>query len=489
MIDVLKNIIVYFLKAHVITIALLLIWIIIRKYTSIPENWDDKMIIAYDVFLFSILGFIFYLFDIESSSDFIKKTVKLQDTDSIHGLYEKYKNFSVSDEASILKDKPSKIVNMIESTYLKNNDKYTDSLNLVKIITDYAKSLGFMIILFIAIFGLFHGYVSSGPEIKSGVSFVLIAICVAGIINQLFHLRYSNKKNQIKQEGKETIYTGYHLADMLLYPFLFFRDFIYHIYCSFRDYFTNIFTRQGRKILFDKILYFIKNDNKNEKATRYALITIAICSSLIFFNFIYPPLSRFTSGIWGTYLLREPVFIEKQNVVGNLQMLYGKYLHKKRDYSYSLSSWIFIDQNNRSRNFKSKLDTTIIDFGSIPRLAYNAKDEMLRVFMKDETHRERTVYETTHFARQYWNHFLFNYEDGVMDIFINNKLVATVDYIIPFMSKDEIIIGSNDGLLGGIRDVVYTDNARNRNMIHLLYFKERWSTELHKLLHSYFLSS
>ena len=345
-----------------------------------------------------------------------------------------------------------------------------------------------MISLFFLVYLLFHVYISSPPVAKAGVAFLLIGVFAFFIVRQLFDLRYTKKENKYKI-GEIEKSSGFHIADMLLYPVLFFRDFFYYIYCLFKDTIGSIFTSEGRALLIQKIMFFLKSDSKDNTATRYAMITITICLSLIFFHVIYPPLSRFVGGIWGKHLLRDPIFIENKKVVGDLKMLYGRYRDKPRYYSYSLSSWIFIDQNNRSRNYKSNMDANIINFGSIPRLTYNARDEMLRIFMKKGTDNEIMIYETKDFSRQYWNHFFFNYDDGVMDIFINNELVASVNDIIPYLTKDEIIVGDDNGLLGGIRDVIFTDKSRNRNMIHLMYIKERWMTELHTWLHSYFLSS
>lgn len=486
MIDSLKNIIMRFIKAHLITITLLIIWILLRKYVSVPENWNDKIIVTYDILMFSIFGFIIYLFDIESNHDFVNKHRQTNNIGDIHQFYSSLS--SQNNETERKKEYKTRIVNMIESSFVKENDKFVDRIDLSKVIFNYSKIIAFMISLFFLIYLLFHVYVSSPPVAKAGVAFLLIGVFAFFIVRQLFDLSYTNKNNRYQIEGVERS-SGFHIADMLLYPILFFRDFLYYFYCLFRDTLGAIFTSKGRSILIQRIMFLLKSDRNDKAATRYAMITITICISLIFFHVIYPPLSKFVGGVWGKHLLRDPIFIENRKVVGDLKTLYGRYRDKPRYYSYSLSSWIFIDQNNRSRNYKSNMDANIINFGSIPRLTYNARDEMLRIFMKKDTDNEVLIYETKKFSRQYWNHFFFNYDDGVMDIFINNELVATVNDIIPLLTKDEIIVGDDNGLLGGIRDVIFTDKSRNRNMIHLMYIKERWMTELHTWLHSYFLSS
>lgn len=491
MIDSVKNIIMHFIKVHMITITLLTVWILLRKYANVPENWNDKIMVTYDVLMFSILGFIIYLFDIESNHDFVNKHKQENNKKDIQQFYNSLKQSNGDTERK--NEYKNKILNMIKSSFYfvqegNNEPRYEDRIHFSKVIFDYSKIIAFMISLFFLVYLLFHVYISSPPVAKAGVAFLLIGLFAFFIVRQLFDLRYTNKENKYEIGGIERS-SGFHIADMLLYPVLFFRDFFYYIYCLFKDTIGSIFTSNGRALLVQKIMFFLKSDSNNNTATRYAMITITVCLSLIFFHVIYPPLSRFVGGIWGKHLLRDPIFIENKKVVGDLKMLYGRYRDKPRYYSYSLSSWVFIDQNNRSRNYKSNMDANIINFGSIPRLTYNARDEMLRVFMKKGTDNEIMIYETKDFSRQYWNHFFFNYDDGVMDIFINNELVASVNDIIPYLTKDEIIVGDDNGLLGGIRDVIFTDKSRNRNMIHLMYIKERWMTELHTWLHSYFLSS
>jgi hypothetical protein len=56
-----------------------------------------------------------------------------------------------------------------------------------------------------------------------------------------------------------------------------------------------------------------------------------------------------------------------------------------------------------------------------------------------------------------------------MDIFINNELVSTNPGIIPYNDNTEITTGSNDGLHGGICNVMYYNDSITRNKISWLY--------------------
>jgi len=447
MIENIKNIAVHFLKLHVVTIVLLTLWFILKKFATPPNNWNETLIILFDAIMFAILGFIIYLFDKESHHN----TMDI-------------KNNSIPGKAIVHK------------------------LEYLSLLKDYSTFLAFVVFLFIVVYGLFHVFFSAPNPVRHGVALIGIGVCTFVVLKLLYSISYS--KNADNKSGDKTV-RGYHIADFILYPFLFTRDTLYYFYCKFKGIVSLVLTSQGRNYLAQQFSYWFKNDTKNAdvNAVRYAIIGITLSLSYIFFNMIQPSMGRLLQGVWGSYLLREPVYLEKREVVGDLHFLYGRYRQRTRKYSYSLSCWIFLDQNNAHRNYQSNYDTNIINFGSIPQLTYNPKDGKVRIWMKDTQNHKHAIYETKRFSRQYWNHVFFNYQNGTMDIFINNELVSTQNNIIPLLTRDEIVIGENDGLLGGIRDVVYTHKPRSRNMIHLIYLKERWYTELVAQMKSYFLSS
>ena len=113
MIDSVKNIIMHFIKAHMITITLLTVWILLRKYANVPENWSDKIMVTYDILMFSILGFIIYLFDIESNHDFVNKHKQKNNKRDIQQFYNSFKQASGDTERK--NEYKDKIINMIKS--------------------------------------------------------------------------------------------------------------------------------------------------------------------------------------------------------------------------------------------------------------------------------------------------------------------------------------------------------------------------------------
>jgi hypothetical protein len=70
---------------------------------------------------------------------------------------------------------------------------------------------------------------------------------------------------------------------------------------------------------------------------------------------------------------------------------------------------------------------------------------------------------------QKWNHIVINYDGGYMDVFLNGILVASKPNIAPYMQYDDVVVGENEGLEGGVRNVVYYDRILARGEVSLEY--------------------
>ena len=78
---------------------------------------------------------------------------------------------------------------------------------------------------------------------------------------------------------------------------------------------------------------------------------------------------------------------------------------------------------------------------------------------------------TKDFNYQKWNHILINYSGGTLDVFINDDLVASRMNITPIMYNNRVTAGSNNGIQGGIKDIVYYDKALTRNDVTAIFSK------------------
>ena len=81
----------------------------------------------------------------------------------------------------------------------------------------------------------------------------------------------------------------------------------------------------------------------------------------------------------------------------------------------------------------------------------------------------KIIYETTEVLYQRWNNIVINYDDGYLDVFLNGDLVGSLSGVTPYISFDNIISGSPNGILGGICNVTYYEKALKKNDIELSY--------------------
>ena len=65
--------------------------------------------------------------------------------------------------------------------------------------------------------------------------------------------------------------------------------------------------------------------------------------------------------------------------------------------------------------------------------------------------------------------FLACYIGTLLRVFINNNLVGTKIIGAPYFNKDSIIVGEDEGINGGICNVVYYDKVVTKSEIELNY--------------------
>jgi hypothetical protein len=161
-------------------------------------------------------------------------------------------------------------------------------------------------------------------------------------------------------------------------------------------------------------------------------------------------------------------------------------VEEKVRYNYSISGWFFLNNAVLSSNG----DLEIFDFGGVPRMTYNKSTTELKLWCNtlDVTgttplststliYNSRANYNTIIAGKkkeridqirmmvdddeeldisiplQKWNYFVVNYNGKTMDFFINNRLLAQSDFIMPDIAMKPITVGDtsdNKGLNGSI---------------------------------------
>jgi hypothetical protein len=212
-------------------------------------------------------------------------------------------------------------------------------------------------------------------------------------------------------------------------------------------------------------------------STDIVLLLLIIILYLLYFYL--PTFYTTFSSQGGTMLIKEPIYLNNKKALMSYPTLLkaDKSIHS---YSYGLSCWVFIDGGSSVNSASNKL-CSILNYGDKPNLQYkgknntfvitynnNDKDVIDNKFKLDEFGNV-IVYETNDLLLQKWNNIIFNYSSGIMDIFINGELKQSYEGNIPYMKHDTISSGQDDGIHGGICNVVYYNKELTMEKISNIY--------------------
>ena len=225
------------------------------------------------------------------------------------------------------------------------------------------------------------------------------------------------------------------------------------------------------------IVQYIKEQYKITPKVAWQLLGIEIL--LIAGRFIIPYLYEKLMNRKGNQLVKNPQHINKEVFVANFEDLnYYKSKDADKDsdkeelqnYHYSISSWIYINSFPPNTNLAYTKDTSILNVGNKPNIQFNVERNELIIRMKETADKERIVLRKKGLLKyQKWNHIVVVYNGGTLDVFLNNKLIATKSGVIPYKQYDVVSYGSDDGIYGGICNVKYFNEKLSRSDINMLY--------------------
>ena len=221
---------------------------------------------------------------------------------------------------------------------------------------------------------------------------------------------------------------------------------------------------------------------KNTPYTYY-IILIAIILLYLLYYVIFPQFQKNISKQGGTLLVNSPIPINSENIIGMYDNLNGTNSDTNPyEYQYAISFWVFIDAISPNTNSALEKYTSLLDYGGKPNILYNASENTLMVTMlntsgtdvvvnpqKLDVNGNFIIYKMKNVLLQKWNNIIINYNSGILDIFYNGKLIKSVNHLIPKMSKDTLIIGSNNGVNGSICNVSYFNTSISSSQVYYLY--------------------
>lgn len=203
--------------------------------------------------------------------------------------------------------------------------------------------------------------------------------------------------------------------------------------------------------------------------TKPVWILLGIEIVLITLKILLPYILNKVINYNSTQLLSKPVFLNTENKISTIKQLYGTDNPSPNKYEYSISAWYYINPQPTSTSSAYNKYTPILRYGDKPVVEYNGAKNTLRVMCNSGENNLVKNAEITNIKYQKWNQIVINYNGANMDIFINGILVGTHPNIAPYMKFDDVIVGYDNGIHGGICNVTYYNSVRSKGDINLSY--------------------
>jgi hypothetical protein len=320
----------------------------------------------------------------------------------------------------------------------------SDNLNIYK--------RSFLMLLGIVISGLFIAWIVTTIQDYSGQSSIAylilniaIVIIILGFIYKIINIPIpggNEKKNAF--------------SNLLM-------SIIFYIPC----YFNNIYDLLGKILI----------GNYSSDSGSLLMLISGLLLFIIYFNM--PSVSNYISTQGGKQLVNKPVNTNSEYALGTYQELNES---EDYDYQYSLSFWVFLHAAPPNMNSNYNKYTSLLNFGGKPNVLYNGSTNTLMITMEQDKednkpHKltdydeigNRILYKHNNFLLQKWNNIIINYSGGILDIFINGELVKSNIGVVPYYKLDNLTIGQNNGIEGGICNVVYFRKPVTATNIYYLY--------------------
>jgi hypothetical protein len=328
---------------------------------------------------------------------------------------------------------------------VSNNGIVTDKLNLFKrsLLVLFGIVISSLIIYWI-VYNVQHYSGQSGT-----VSFILNMLIVIIVLSLIY--KTINVKLPAGNSNKNAFF------EMII-------NTIFYIPCLFSDVFD----------------YFTQKSGKSDSSVLTSILVLVITIVLFLIYFKMPSIYNIINLQGGEQLVNKPVYTDTEYSLGTYQELNGS---ENFDYQYAISFWVFIDSAPPNTNPSYTKYTSLLNFGGKPNVLYNGQSNTLMVTMQQKDLKKvsnnklfdfdengnRIIYINNNMLLQKWNNIIINYSGGVLDIFLNGELVKSDIGIVPYYTIDNLTIGENDGIKGGICNVVYFKRALNSANIYYLY--------------------
>jgi Concanavalin A-like lectin/glucanases superfamily len=336
-------------------------------------------------------------------------------------------------------------------------------LNTIESYTGIAKQT-FLVLFGIIFLGILIGWIVTGVHqlhSKSGIiSFVLNLFIILVVLYITFKL--------ISGGNYYEKYPSYRL----------FVNIIFYIPCFFFDMLNKIGSIAGVKVpLSTSLLNTVQSEKTNTPGSYYVILLLVIIGYIVYF-WLIPQLRANIAKQGGTILVNYPVPLNVSSVVGSYDSL-NHTSSTEYDYQYAISFWFNLESVGGNANKASNQFTSILNYGGKPNILFNAVENKIKITMTHngdiikgkelDVNGDIILYVIDGVLLQRWNNIIFNYNGGTVDIFYNGDLVKTIIEVVPIMTKDLLVVGTDNGVYGQICNVNYFNVQLSLPQINNLY--------------------
>lgn len=220
-------------------------------------------------------------------------------------------------------------------------------------------------------------------------------------------------------------------------------------------------------------------------------VYLAVIGFIVILTIFYgiPYLDAYIYKKSGTQLINMPIHINKEYRISDYITLNGT---DSKEYTYGLSFWVFIEASSPNVGTGSSYETytSLLNYGGKPNVMYRTYDNTLMITMQksgiDSSTPPETlnggampiqlddngniiIYKSSDILLQKWNNIVINFNGGTLDIFLNGVLVKSAIDVVPYITYDLLTAGEDNGLNGGICNVMYFKKTLTMNQINSLY--------------------
>jgi hypothetical protein len=304
--------------------------------------------------------------------------------------------------------------------------------------------------------GIIIAYIVYSLQHLSGYSSIISFILSIFLIIAILILIYKTIFVKLPSNGANKSKDGF--FDLLI-------NLIFYIPCLFSG-------------VFDVIMKTVMSEYYSTTSGNLLILLIIVCLLLLYI--FLPKIQHFINIQGGKQLVENPIYTNNLYSLANYEELNG---NDNLNYQYSISFWLFLDANAPNTNPTYSQYTSLLNYGGKPNVLYKADTNTLMITMdqKDldkksknkllefDDNGNRIVYINKNLLLQKWNNIIINFNGGTLDIFLNGELVKSSIEVIPYMKLDALTVGSDNGVNGGICNVVYFKKSLTITNIYNIY--------------------